>query len=57
MYKFCVYLYIFLFYTEIRLIKLSLCNIFNINKKKAPQKTEVLNSIVAIGIEPMTHGI
>lgn len=56
MYNFCVYLYIFLFYTEIRLIKLSLCNIFNI-KKKAPQKTEVLNSIVAIGIEPMTHGI
>lgn len=57
MYNFCVYLYIFLFYTEIRLIKLSFCNIFNINKKKAPQKAEVLNSIVAIGIEPMTHGI
>ncbi len=28
-----------------------------LKNKKAPQKTEVLDSIVAIGIEPMTHGI
>ncbi len=47
----CIFIHL-LFYAETDCAKLFLAQI-----KKAPQKTEVLNSIVAIGIEPMTHGI